>query len=129
MKHYLNAMLLGTLIAGFIISLSLAIYWHPFLIILSLVQGALQGLASVVIYRLKRPPYLVKVVIQMVASWFLAFTMLLFAHSLLSINLWLFTLEWFVIWLVIFVYFYFRAHQSVEKINKKIKSKKEKEAK
>ena len=125
MKRYLNAMLIGTLIAGFLISLSVAVYWQPLLVMLILLQGALQGLASVIIYNLKRLPYLIKVLIQMVTSWFLAFVLLLYAHSSLSINLWLFTLEWFVIWIVIFVYFYFSFHHSVIEINEKLKKKKE----
>lgn len=123
MKKYLESMMVGLGIGSVILAVYAAIYWRFWLVIVILIQSALQGLASVIIYNNLRLPYLAKFIIHALTSYLLAFAILLYMllawkvplHAIIS-----FSLTWVIIFAVIYIYFHFRDRHEAEKINQKL---------
>lgn len=121
MKAYLKAGFAGVLIAG-LITLLVYLSYEPLFYSVVIIQAALQGVLSQLVYSRRKLPYLFRIIIQMVGSWFLAASCFLvipdgWGHPSLA-N---FSLNWFVIWLAIYVYFHLSNHHESKKINQKLK--------
>lgn len=123
MKNYFNAAFIGIVVASLCISLMTMLSWNGFVTAVILVQGALQGLASLLIYGRLRLPYLLKFLLHALTSYLLAFAMFALTTSTLHVDTLNFSLIWLIIFAVVFVYFNRRNHKSAEEINTKLKGK------
>ncbi|MGM9885960.1 MAG: DUF3021 family protein [Lactococcus sp.] len=121
MKAYLKAGFAGVLIAG-LITLLVYLSYEPLFYSVAIVQAALQGALSQFVYSRRKLPYLFRIMIQMLGSWALAAScFLVIPNDWWQPSLSQFSLNWFVIWLAIYVYFYLSNHHESKIINQKLK--------
>ncbi|MCL2858430.1 MAG: DUF3021 domain-containing protein [Streptococcaceae bacterium] len=126
---YLKAMGFGVIIASLCLAVETAIFWNTYIVLVILIQGALQGLAAYIIYRKLRVPYTVKIIIHSITSYILALLMVILVnqnvHSSQNISQWMisFTISWFAVYIMVHIYFYFKNKREAEEITQKLEEK------
>ncbi|MCL2113092.1 MAG: DUF3021 domain-containing protein [Streptococcaceae bacterium] len=126
MKKYLTSAAVGLAIASIIMCIAILLMNSSYtkMIIVTLVQGMLQGLAATAIYWRRHLPYLVRMILQAIVSYLLALGMLLFNQEIWQVNIGWFSIQWFVIWLILFLYFNHANQRQAEKVNQKLSERK-----
>ncbi|MDR2977823.1 MAG: DUF3021 domain-containing protein [Streptococcaceae bacterium] len=131
MRHYFEASAVGVGVGSFVIAFYLAFYWHPEIIITILVQAALQGIISVIIYNILRIPILFQRIVHAVSSYLLALLSFLISNIFTGLlSFWsftIFTIFWIAVFVTIVTYFYFREKNEAQEINEKLNRRKENE--
>ena len=124
---YLKSIFIGMVVSSLALTFFSAIFWDAKLVIIWVLQGIAQGLVAALIYKHLRLTYLSKIITHVLGSYLLALTALL-----LTANSWggadfssiiSFTISWFIIFFIVFVYFYFANRAEARKINEKLQKK------
>ena len=108
MKEYVKSASFGILI-GSVITLVTLLFVAPIFYSVIIIQSACQGILARFIYTRQSLPYLVKMLIQMVGSWGLSMScFFVLPRSSIHVTMVSFSINWFVIWLFIFTFWYFK---------------------
>jgi uncharacterized membrane protein YfcA len=131
MRKYFEASAVGVGVGSFVIAFYLAFYWHPEIILTILIQAALQGVISVIIYNKLRIPILYQRMLHAVSSYLLALLSFLISNIFVGLlSFWsfvIFTVFWIAVFVTIVTYFYFRDKTEAQEINEKLNRRKENE--
>ncbi|GBG97027.1 DUF3021 family protein [Lactococcus termiticola] len=111
---------LGVVVASLCMVIMAAIYWNTWMVTLTLIQGAAQGLVAVLVYGFLKAPYLIKFISHALLSYLLAFAMLLLNHQYWQVNLLTFSVEWLLIFALVYLYIYWRNRTEARRLNEKI---------
>lgn len=125
---YLKSAFIGIIVSCFVLAIFAAIYWDAKLIIVWLLQGAAQGLLSVLIYNKRlRIVYLLKFIIHTITSYLLVLISLLltsgFWGGVSFSNIIEISISWFIIFVIIFIYFYYTNYIKAQRINERLNKK------
>lgn len=125
MKKYIDSLLIGIGIASFITFLNAWEYFGTQNMLVSLAQGAVQGLIVAVVYGVKGLSQLLKVLIHASLSYLSATSLYFFTTW--KLNFWYLTLSWIIIFILISIYFYFRDCKKTNELNLKLQELKKKQ--
>lgn len=125
---YLKSAFIGIIVSCFVLAIFAAIYWDAKLIIVWLLQGAAQGLLSVLIYNKRlRIVYLLKFIIHTITSYLLVLISLLltsgFWGGVSFSNIIEISISWFIVFVIIFIYFYYTNYIKAQRINERLNKK------